>query len=192
MSEVIELRQYTHHPGKRDTLIDLFERTFIEPQQDAGMRIIGTFRDLNDPDRFVWFRGFPDMVRRKEALTEFYSGPVWLANRDAANATIIDSDDVLLLRLVEPFDFSAAGVAPLFVTVFSFDRPIDRSLIDAVLQVVTPLTLLETEPAENTYPRLPVRAGENVLVALTREAVKDSKHVTQRLMLEATEKSALS
>ena len=191
MSGVIELRQYTHHPGKRDTLIELFESTFIEPQQAAGMRIIGTFRDLNDPDRFVWFRGFPDMVRRKEALTEFYSGPVWLANRDAANATLIDSDDVLLLRLVEPFDFPAGGVAPLFLTVFSFDRPIDRSLIDAVLRVVTPLTLLETEPAENTYPRLPVRAGENVLVALTREAVKDSKDVQQRLTLAATEKSAL-
>lgn len=199
MSEVIELRQYTHHPGKRDTLIDLFERAFIEPQQAAGMRIIGSFRDLRDPDRFVWFRGFPDMVRRKEALTEFYSGPVWMANRDAANATLIDSDDVLLLRLVEPFDFPTAGAepSPLFVTVYSFDTPIDRPLIEAVLRVVTPLTLLETEPAENTYPRLPVRAGENVIVALTREKVDDAalaqylKCPPQRLMLEATERSAL-
>ena len=102
MSEVFELRQYTLHPGRRDTLIDLFEREFIETQEARGMRVLGQFRDLDDPDRFVWFRGFPDMDRRKEALTAFYSGPVWRTHRDAANATMIDSDDVLLLRLADP------------------------------------------------------------------------------------------
>ena len=28
-SQVIELRQYTLHPGKRDTLVELFDRCFI-------------------------------------------------------------------------------------------------------------------------------------------------------------------
>lgn len=186
MSEVFELRQYTLHPGKRDTLIELFERAFIEPQQAAGMRIIGPFRDLDDPDRFVWFRSFPDMVQRKEALTTFYSGPVWTANRDAANATMIDSDDVLLLRLADPrFGFPEAIAARLFVTVYSFEMPIEEILRD-----VAPLTLLQTEPAENDYPRLPVREGENVIVALTTEPVPDSKHVIQRLRLEATREPA--
>jgi NIPSNAP len=197
MSEVIELRQYTLHPGQRDTLIELFERAFIEPQDAAGMRVLGSFRDLGDPDRFVWFRSFPDMVRRKEALTAFYDGPVWKANRDAANATMIDSDDVLLLRLVEPFSFPVTGERPAsryFLTVYSFDAPVDRESIDKVLRVVTPLTLLQTEPAENTYPRLPVRDGENVIVALTVEETANdalAKYVTQRLMLEPTARSLL-
>jgi hypothetical protein len=46
---IVELRQYTLYPGKRDVLIDLFDRTFIESQEVLGMRIIGQFRDLDNP-----------------------------------------------------------------------------------------------------------------------------------------------
>ena len=100
-STVVELCQYTLHPGKRDVLIDLFERNFIEPQEAAGARILGQFRDEDDANRFVWLRGFRDMPSRAEALQSFYGGPVWKAHRSAANATMIDSDDVLLLRPVD-------------------------------------------------------------------------------------------
>ena len=72
---VVELRQYTLHPGQRDVLIDLFDREFVETQEAAGMRIIGQFRDLDHPDRFVWLRGFRDMTSRAKALTDFYGGP---------------------------------------------------------------------------------------------------------------------
>jgi hypothetical protein len=68
---VLELRQYTLHPGKRDVLIDLFEREFIEGQEAAGMRIVGQFRDLDRPDRFVWVRGFDGMPGRRAALEAF-------------------------------------------------------------------------------------------------------------------------
>jgi len=95
---VVELRQYTLHPGQRDTLIDLFEQHFIEAQEQAGLRVIGQFRDLDHPDRFVWLRSFDSMPARKSALETFYGGPVWKAHREAANATMIDSDNVLLLR----------------------------------------------------------------------------------------------
>ena len=78
---IIELRQYTVHPGRRDELIELFEREFVESQEalDAHVR----------------------------AFTPPPSGP-------------------------------------------------------------PPLATLRTEPAANTYPRLPVREGEHVFVHLTR------------------------
>jgi NIPSNAP len=101
-SPIVELRQYTLHPGQRDTLIDLFDREFVESQEALGARIIGQFRDLDHPDRFVWLRGFEDMVTRREALQAFYSGLVWKAHSAAANATMIDSDNVLLLRPARP------------------------------------------------------------------------------------------
>jgi hypothetical protein len=63
---LIELRQYTLHPGQRETLIELFEREFITPQQDAGMTLLGQFRDLDDADRFVWLRGFASMPQRAQ------------------------------------------------------------------------------------------------------------------------------
>lgn len=55
---VVELRQYTLHPGKRDVLIELFDREFIESQEIIGMYVIGQFRDLDNPYRFVWLQVF--------------------------------------------------------------------------------------------------------------------------------------
>src|SRR6478609_2910222 len=99
---VVELRQYTLHSGKRDVLIELFDREFVETQEEVGMKIIGQFRDLDHQDRFVWLRGFRDMNSRGKALSDFYGGPVWKAHREAANATMIDSENVLLLRPALP------------------------------------------------------------------------------------------
>jgi hypothetical protein len=81
---IVELRQYTLHPGQRDVLIDLFDREFVESQEALGMKIIGQFRDLDNPNRFVWLRGFRDMPSRAQALKDFYGGPVWKAHREAA------------------------------------------------------------------------------------------------------------
>jgi len=175
------------HPGKRDMLIELFEREFLEAQEACGMSVPGQFRDLDDPDRFIWFRGFPDMDRRKEALTCFYGGPVWKAHRDAANATMIDSDDVLLLRLLHGSAFPLRAPR-YFVTVYSFDAPDDGDVH------ISALTLLQTEPSENNYPALPVRTGEYTIVAITAEenrAELPGARV-QRLRLEPTARSRMS
>lgn len=183
---VIELRQYTLHPHRRDVLIDLFEREFIESQEAHGMRLIGQFRDLGNPDRFVWLRGFAGMPQRAQALQEFYGGPVWQAHRNAANATMIDSDNVLLLkparadrafardaRPLPPRDATAIApgvvearifyfaAAPSADTIAFFDGTAEPLLREAG---AVPLATLVSEPAVNTFPRLPVREGEHVLV----------------------------
>lgn len=69
---VVELRQYTLQPGKREVLVDLFDREFVETQEAVGIRLYGQFRDMDDPNRFVFVRGFRDMVSRAEALRAFY------------------------------------------------------------------------------------------------------------------------
>ena len=99
---VFELRQYTLHPGQRDTLVDVFDDQFVEGQEAVGIRIIGQYRDLDDPDRFVWLRSFSDMESRKDALTKLYTGPVWKAHGRLAAGTMVDSDNVLLLRPLRP------------------------------------------------------------------------------------------
>lgn len=95
---VVELRQYTLHPGTRDTLVRIFDEHFVESQERCSMRVIGQFRDLDDPDRFVWLRGFPDMEARTRALEAFYGGPVWKEHSPAANATMVDHTNGLLLK----------------------------------------------------------------------------------------------
>jgi hypothetical protein len=187
---VLELRQYTLHPGRRDTLIALFEREFVEPQEDVGAQVIATFRDLDDPDRFVWLRGFADMAARADALTAFYGGPAWQAHRRVANATMVDSDDVRLLRPLacdaglqaalqprRPVDAALAADGVFTVTVCRLLKPADDALVHAFDQCVHPwwvgvggdlLACWVTESAPNNFPRLPIRENEPVIAWLTR------------------------
>ena len=194
---VVELRQYTLHPGKREVLIELFERAFIEPQEAAGMRILGQFRDLDRPDHFVWIRGFPDMSSRAKALSAFYGGPVWKAHREAANATMIDSDDVLLLRPRVDFPASCPQKSP--TTVVATICP--RSLEAEVSPLMNgggghALATLETEPAENNFPALPVRADDVVVWLSSFDGPAPARAgglpaSVQRLRLEPTARSFL-
>jgi len=199
---VLELRQYTLHPGRRDVLIALFEREFIEPQEDLGIRILATFRDLDDADRFVWMRGFPDMAARPDALSAFYFGPVWQAHRDQANATMVDSDNVLLLRPLgcdqglqaalqpRPAVGTAARARGVFtITVCPLRKPADDVLVRAFDQHVHPwwvgvggelLACWVSETAANNFPRLPVRENEPVIAWLTRfdDEAAERRHAT--------------
>ncbi|MCK2219612.1 NIPSNAP family protein [Actinomadura sp. ATCC 31491] len=176
-----ELRRYTLLPGRRDELITLFEREFVEAQEAAGMRVSGTFRDPDAPDTFTWLRSFPDMEARRAALEAFYTGPVWLAHREAANATLVDSDDVLLLRaLTEPpaadrpgVGASALPAAEYVATVYPVGDGFPAFFAEVVAPALAeagarPVARFVTEHAENTFPRLPVRSGENVFVWFAR------------------------
>lgn len=181
-SQVVEFRHYTLHPGKRDVLIELFDREFIEPQEALGMRVMGQFRNLDDPDRFAWLRGFATMASRPRALQAFYGGPVWAAHRSVANATMVDSDDVLLLKPAwpgsgirwSPGDRPAPGSTPLprgilHVTIVHLSQPPDVQLV-AFCHSHADASVLGwyvTEPAANNFPALPVREGVNVLVVFT-------------------------
>lgn len=185
---VVELRQYVMKPGRRDDLITLFEEHFIEGQEKCGMRIIGQFRNRNDPDRFVWMRGFADMEARRKALEGFYDGPVWKEHRTAANDMMLDSDNVLLLKpthttsgfRLAPADRptmdapeTAGGI--VIATIYYFAAPINAKFVDFFETDLAPvlcsggaalLGYFVTEPSENTFPRLPVREGEHVFVWL--------------------------
>jgi hypothetical protein len=191
----VELRQYTLRPGQRDTLTALFERRFVESQEDCGITLIGQFRDLGDPDRFVWLRGFADMERRAEALAAFYGGPVWKAHREAANATMIDSSNVLLLRPGRGFALPERGEPGGDGTVFAnicqsddaFAARFERELAPAI----GPLAWFVTEQAANTFPALPVRAGENVLVWFARAEPPEIGRPVETLRLTPTPRSRL-
>jgi hypothetical protein len=182
-SPVVELRQYSVHPGQRDALIDLFDREFVESQENLDIRVIGQFRDMDDPDRFVWLRGFPDMATRGRSLPSFYDGPVWLEHRHAANATMVDSDNVLLLRPARP----NAGFTPVradrlprgttgerggvvIASVVSLETSEQEVSIDTFERELEPklraaggtvLAYFVTEHSPNNF-RLPVRESENV------------------------------
>ncbi len=186
--EILELRQYTLHPGQRDALIALFDRELVETQEAEGMDVLGQFRDEGDPDRFVWLRGFSDLSSRRRGLAAFYGGPVWAAHRAAANATMVSFDNVLLLRRARPtsgFTLDRARRRPpgardeacgMVVAaigpddVDAFERSLAPALAAAGAQL---LAYFVTEPSVNDFPALPVREGEDVLVWFAQVADRD-------------------
>jgi hypothetical protein len=203
---IVELRQYTLHPGRRDAFIPMFEREFIESQEAAGNTVIGEFRDLDKPDHFTWLRGFADMPSRASALQAFYGGDVWKANRDAANAFFIDTDNVLLLHAVRAqsaFDLAGAqragpGAAKnpgglLVATIYAFAAPADEEFFRYFELEIKPAlasagidvrAYYASETTPNNFPRLPVRAKDHVFVwfALFKDEADFAAH---RARLEA-------
>jgi hypothetical protein len=153
------------------------------------------------------------MPARARALATFYGGPAWKAHSARANATMIDSDNVLLLRPVTarsgfpapasarpPAGQATAGQATaghakaapsrVLVTLYYRDRPFDQAFTDffdrqarpvLIGTGATPLACLQTEHAQNTFPALPVRTGENVFAWLARfpEAAHLDDHLRQ-------------
>lgn len=165
---IFEFRDYTLQPGQREVMIDLFERLFVDSLAAAGANVRAIFRDIDRPDHFVWIRSFASMVSRRAALEAFYDGPVWQANRDAARATMIDTDDVRLLRADQDLPPPGALEAPLVIAdILPEVSPAQlAAALDGRSDVIA---LFRTEASENTYPRLPVRAGQ-VVVMLRKAA----------------------
>ena len=182
---IVELRQYTLHPGRRDEFIALFDEHFIEEQERYGMHILGQFRDRTHPDHVVWLRGFHNMETRQRALEGFYhASPLWQELRAATNDTISDVSNVLLLKparatsgfCVDPEtrparDAQEVAGGLIIATIYALVAPVEAQLIEWFEKELAPLlresgaTLLGyfvTEPSENTYPALPVREGEQV------------------------------
>jgi hypothetical protein len=179
--QVLELRRYQLHPGRRHALIDLFEQSFIEPQQALGMAIAGPYRDLHDADAMGWLRGFTDMGERGRALPRFYGGPVWATHREAANATMRRSDDVHLLRQAWPgsglqgHEGEDGGIGHLQVVIVPLSAPPSAELLDlarhrwpdALARAgAQSVAWYATEPAPDNFARLPVHEGRPVLVGL--------------------------
>jgi hypothetical protein len=191
---VFELRRYTLKPGAREALIAVFDTHLVETQEAVGMKVVCQFRDPAAPDQFVWFRGFADQAARARALPAFYGGPVWAEHGPAANETMLEWHDVLMLRPATPDSGFVAngrerlppGTAdledshPYLVAIHHLapDTTDDAAALaaQAIAEVVRStggevLASLISDRSENGFARLPVREGECVAVTLVRPAV---------------------
>ena len=185
-SPVIDLRQYTLFPGVRNEFVELFDRELVETQEAVGMRVIGQFRDLGDPNRFVWIRGFPDMTSRARALMAFYvESEAWKKHSSQARSMMIDSSDALLrparsnsgfmLPSVSdrPGLYSSASDGVVVASIYTLPSAADAGFPDFFDSAVAPLITAAggsilasfvTESSPNNFPPLPLREGEHVFV----------------------------
>jgi hypothetical protein len=184
---LVELRRYTLHPDTRAQFVQLFETEFVESQEALGIRVGGIFVDLDRPDVFVWLRGFAPGVDPGTALTAFYSGPVWKRHGPAANAMMIDSDDVFALRPVPgvadlpvprgeraPVGATAAPDYRVAAGVVLGEPDPVALAADLGAAVGAPVAVLGTDDSPNYFPPLPLREEQAVAWFAT---VTDDAHL---------------
>ena len=187
---IVELRQYTLVPGTFDSFIDLFDSHFVESQEADGITLIGQFKVLDDPNRFFWLRGFPDMTARADSLGRFYFGPVWKEYRGVANPMLVENDNVLLLHPAHEgsgFPSIAPSARPpvgsttypsglLVATIYSLATStgpqFDKIFEDSIRPVITDagarvIATLATEHSPNNFPKLRIRDDANAFVWLS-------------------------
>lgn len=182
--KVLELRNYLLKPNTIENFRKLFNDRFVEPMKELEGFTVGQFRTNDDPDRFVWMRGFTDMKSRFNFLNAFYlSNPVWKKYRGDANAMIVNSDNVYLLRPLEinklkvnkaqhQFENkNAVVVVDFYVCNSTLGKTIALFETDFIPFLkslkVNDVTLWVSEMSENDFPRLPVFQDKNLLVSIT-------------------------
>jgi hypothetical protein len=191
---LLELRNYLLKPRMLEHFIDYFETHFIVSQEQEKMPVLGQFRVLSEPDRFVWLRGFHDMQMRLESLQNFYGGPVWEKYGPRANEMMLEWHNVRLLRPLTDIadltcgwsastvaaDLAAGTISPnpdIVAIDFYQALPGQRDvLIDRFQEHVVPIYQQEAihlrgcfvaELGENKFSRLPVIQNEDELVVIT-------------------------
>jgi heme-degrading monooxygenase HmoA len=94
---IIEMRTYKTKPGKRAEFLEIFRTRSVPAHDKIGMKILGPFLSLEDPDTFFFMRGFPDMESREPMKAKFYEGKLWKEELENMLMPMLDKYDVVLV-----------------------------------------------------------------------------------------------
>jgi hypothetical protein len=95
---VIEMRTYRIKPGERDRFLEIFRTKSVPAHAQIGMKILGPFLSIEDPDTFFFMRGFPDIASREPMKARFYEGELWKSELESLLMPMIDKYDVVLVN----------------------------------------------------------------------------------------------
>jgi NIPSNAP len=94
---IVEMRTYKLKPGKRTEFLHIFRTKSMPAHAEIGMRILGPFLSIEDPDTFFFMRGFPDLASREPMKAKFYEGELWNRELEQVLMPMIDTYDVTLV-----------------------------------------------------------------------------------------------
>jgi NIPSNAP len=95
---IIEMRTYKTKPGQRSEFLDIFRSKSIPAHAEIGMKILGPFLSLEDPDTFFFMRGFPDIASREPMKARFYEGELWKRELENILLPMLDRYEVVLVE----------------------------------------------------------------------------------------------
>ncbi len=94
---IIEMRTYKLKPGCRAQFLEIFRTRTMPAHAEIGMKILGPFVSIEEPDTFFFMRGFPDLASREPMKARFYEGKLWKNELENILMPMIDKYDVVLV-----------------------------------------------------------------------------------------------
>jgi hypothetical protein len=94
---IIEMRTYKLKPGKRAQFLEIFRSKSVPAHVEIGMKILGPFVSIEDPDTFFFMRGFPDLPSREPMKAKFYEGELWKRELEHVLMPMIEKYDMVLV-----------------------------------------------------------------------------------------------
>ncbi len=95
---IIEMRTYKTKTGMRSQFLEIFRAKSIPAHAEIGMKILGPFLSVEDPDTFFFMRGFPDLPSREPMKAKFYEGELWKRELESVLMPMLDKYDVVLVE----------------------------------------------------------------------------------------------
>jgi hypothetical protein len=94
---VIEMRTYKTKPGMRTRFLQVFRDKSVPAHEKIGMKILGPFLSVEDPDTFFFMRGFPNLDVREPMKSQFYEGALWKTELERILMPMLERFDVALV-----------------------------------------------------------------------------------------------
>ena len=94
---IVEMRTYKTKPGKRAQFLEVFRSKSIRAHDEIGMKILGPFLSVEDPDTFFFMRGFPDLASHEPMKAQFYEGELWKNELENVLMPMLEKYDVVLV-----------------------------------------------------------------------------------------------
>jgi len=95
---IIEMRTYKTKPGRRAEFLDIFRRKSVPAHAEIGMKILGPFLSVEDPDMFFFMRGFPNLPSREPMKAKFYEGELWKSELENVLMPMLEKYDVVVVE----------------------------------------------------------------------------------------------
>jgi hypothetical protein len=89
---------YKTKPGKRSRFLDIFRTKSMAAHAEIGMKILGPFPSVEDPDTFFFMRGFPDMASREPMKAKFYEGALWKNELEQVLMPMLEKYEVVVVE----------------------------------------------------------------------------------------------
>jgi len=94
---IIEMRTYKIKPGRRSEFLDIFRSKSMPAHAEIGMKILGPFLSVEDPDTFFFMRGFPDIASREPLKARFYEGDLWKSELENILMPMLEKYEVVVV-----------------------------------------------------------------------------------------------